>query len=353
MNSLYQSFPLLTMPEELDRAIAVGLAVVAAAIFYRFFENIFDVLGAGGRVRRFFIAEWGDFEARLDQLKIRPNLRQLLQAWALENHPHHPTEVLENRLFFETWVSQLVQRPGFDTHSHRESWLNQMRALRVGLPLLPGVEDQVISSRELRVGALLHLTQTHPDLENSNSPDSIAMKVEQINDLVISGRLSDKDLTLNKGEYWCRFSHDGDKYRFQTTLNIDRDGLISLDHGRFIIREKRGDQRIRYEGELTIHWQDGEESREMQVSTLDLSRSGIALASESLIPLKTVLTLTLPLPGSTALQSVQAEILDVTPYSQGLVRLHCHFMSLEQNEIKRLEDFVRKVRKSKAPEGDL
>lgn len=353
MNSLYQSFPLLTMSEELDRAIAVGFAVVMAAIFYHLFENIFDVFGAGGRVRRFFIAEWGDFEERLDRLKIRRDLRQLLSAWALENHPHHPTEVLENRLYFETWVSQLVQRPGFTTHKHRESWLGQMRDLRVGLPLLPGVEDQVLSSRELKVGALLHLTQTHPDLEGPDSPASHALKVEQINDLMIAGRLASKDLKLAKGEYWCRFSHDGDKYRFQAKVLSTNDGLVSLEHGRFIIREKRGDQRIRYRRDLTIHWQDGDESRELQVASLDLSRSGIALASESLIPLKTILTLTLPLPGSTALQSIQAEILDVTPYSQGLVRLHCHFMSLENNDVKKLEDYVRKIRKAEAPEAAL
>lgn len=346
MTSLFHSFLFLSLPDELNRAIALGMAVIAAAIFYRFFENIFDVMGAGGRVRRFFIAEWGQFEDRLEELKIESRLRQLLRSWALENHPHQPMEVLDNRLYFETWVSQLTQRPGFESHSQSAVWRKQMRALRVAQKLFPGVEDQVLSSREIREGTVLHVTKTHPDLEAAEAVETQSIQIESVDDLAITGRLSDEDGSLRRGEYWCRFHHDGDQYRFQAKLLSSQAGLVALEHGRFIIREKRGDQRVPYQRALTVHWTDGDESRAMTVESLDLSRSGLALASESLIPLKTRLTLSLPLPGSPGLQSVDAEILDVTPFSQGLVRLHCHFLDLEKNELKSLEDFVRKIRKS-------
>ena len=348
MNSLYHCFPLLFISDELDRAIAVALAVVAAAIFYRFFENLFDVFGAGGRVRRFFISDWGSFEDTLDRFKIGPDIRNLLRTWALENHPHDPMDVLENRLFFEHWVTQFVERPGFAEHSHSDRWLRQMRALREGLELFPAAEDQVISSRELQVGSLLRLSQTHPDLESQTENDGVTVKIEVMNDLSIQARFADVEASLNRGEYWVRCSHDGDWYRFQSFLSTNQRGLVSLSHGRFLIREKRSNHRIKYIKNIGIHWNDATDSREQKARCLDLSRTGIALATESLIPLKTTITFDLPIPGLGKLQELRADILDVTPYAHGLVRLHCQFSSLDCNELKTLEDFIQKVRKSNA-----
>ena len=107
-----------------------------------------------------------------------------------------------------------------------------------------------------------------------------------------------------------------------------------------MIREKRGDPRIPHQHTVTIYWQEGDASRQTEVESVDVSRSGIAFLCDNLVPLKTILQFDLPTDDTGPLEDLQAEILDISPNGDGRVRLHCRFFKIQAEDVEQLDDLV-------------
>jgi hypothetical protein len=341
MNGLFQFIHLLGSADDLSRTMAVGIALIVAALFYRFFENLFDVFGVKGNIRRLFIAEWAEFEESMEQAGLQDDLCEFLRSWVQQNYPRQVSELLSHRQTYEHCISQLVSSASFQNHGAKALWLEQLKELREKCCLRPSHGELVWSSRELETETPLILTDVHPDFENVQERDELSGLIRQLDDQSLTVDIQGREHGFEDDQdIWVRFIHGRMIYRFQCVVLRQGGDLLTLSHGRFLIQEKRGDPRVKHKKDMKICWYDGENSRVLDVESIDVSRSGVALSSASLVPLKTFIQLDLPLSNSQVLEDLEAEILDVTPFSQGLVRLHCRLISPDVSETRAIDEFI-------------
>jgi hypothetical protein len=350
MNSLPLNLDLLLATNDLPQTIAIAIALVTAALFYQFYENLFDILGVGGSVRRLFNEEWARFEETIDAAGISDALADWIRDWVLDHQARQPSEFLINRQLFDICIQQIVDSEEFSTHPTADDWLKQLRHFRSQLGLMPVSEDTLLSTRELEAPLDLALCKTHPDFEHGQDRVSLGGPIERINDREIELSYKGSDETFkSQQDVWVSLDRSSTTYRFQSTIQAIGSSRLILSHGRFLIQEKRGDPRIKHDQNLKILWYDGDDSRDLEVQLIDISRSGFALASDSLVPLRTFIQLDLPLKEGTVLEDLEAEVLDVTPYQGGQVRLHCRLINPDVSEELALDLFIEETQNAESP----
>jgi hypothetical protein len=316
------------LPRDVSSALAILLLVIVAALLFRLKDGAAETSGLRERSRS---DSWAGFQARIEPLELPVALKSSLEVFARRRHNDDPSALLEDRLCFDRFVSESVAASAELGPAERHRQLEALQSLREALDLQPVGQQRLISSRELEPGTWLELAAVHPDFEDVFDTKSALVLVSDVNAAQIDVESEDNESlgAFAAGQQvWVRFQHEAHDYRFRAALTRTEADSASLEHGAFLIREKRSEERYAISMPLSFRWRDQCYAGEM----LNVSVGGLALTSEVLVPLGQRLSVELP-----GLESaVSVEVRNVSPFSERLVKLHSRFESAQIEVLRKI-----------------
>lgn len=287
---------------------------------------------------------WGRFHLLARQRQLDPLDRDALAAWAREELPEAPFQVLARRRDFDRFARSEVARAsslaGTPVHA---AILDRLAALRsqLGFGRAPGLAQ---STHDVAPGERLELR--HDDGEKLDlrvvSIDEEGLVVEPM------GR---RRGVVRGGPAWASFSRDGEgTYRFRSALRPRGAGRLHLAHGDFLVREeRRREPRAPVSGRTfwvaVERLPDGfapDDPEGVEVEPLDVSSGGLALLADRDVRRGSELGVDLPL-GDTVVPGLRARVVG-RGYREGGGRrphfLHCAFIDLDPVQRRAIEEFV-------------
>lgn len=350
MDSQALSFvlPLAESAGDLTVMLVLFGLVIAGAVAFQFSSTLFDGLGLNSSLRPYFDESWGHFEDTVVRERMAPELAGAIRQWADETEMRNPGRIVDDRESFHRFLTQWMLRSQPDGQPAGSvpavlHVLAEARSFREQRGLIAKGTEPLYSSREMQAPQRMYI-EVLEEFQGQQRVHRIQGTVTEVNDAYFmfecEHRLTRRFqnlLSLGK-EYWVIFKkHEREEYCFRPRLlHIDRNITLCIEHGRFLIKERRADPRYAYQAELAVTTHLDRQRRSIQVWVRDLSRSGIGLRAKERIEREQVLDFDLKLPEGEVLDKVQAMVVGVSKPDDDFA-WHCQFTGLSDLQQESLD----------------